>query len=156
LFSTEERFREYTERDTASGCLVWTGAKSSTGYGYMTKPGGGMEHAHRHAWRLVYGEIASSTWLDHSCHRRDCVEVSHLRIATPPENGANRRGPNRNGSTGVRNVHRHGDSYRVRVVKCGQIFEGGLFKDLDTAAAAAKQLRHDLNGAFAGEGAQRE
>jgi hypothetical protein len=41
-------------------------------------------------------------------------------------------------------------------VKCGQIFEGGLFKDLDTAAAAAKQLRHDLNGAFAGEGAQRE
>lgn len=152
LFSADERFSSYSARDSETGCLVWMGAKQANGYGVMTRTGGGMMRAHRYAWEAANGPIPDGAWIDHACHRRDCVEVSHLRLANAVENGANRSVANRNTSTGVRNVHVHEGKYRVRVQAVGKFHDGGLYLSLGEAAEAAARLRTDLFGDFAGKG----
>ena len=152
LFSPEERFEAYSALDSETGCLAWTGAKQPNGYGVMTRPGGGMIRAHRFAWERANGDIPEGAWIDHVCHRRDCVEVSHLRLADASKNGGNRAGANSTSGTGVRNVHMQGGMHRVRVMKDRKSYCGGMHVSLEDAARAAKGLRAELFGEFAGKG----
>lgn len=152
LFSSEDRFSTFSERATSGECLIWTGAKQPNGYGVMTRPGGGMIRAHRYAWERANGPIPDGSWIDHACHRRDCVEASHLRLADASENGGNRAGANTTSGTGVRNVHLQDGEYRVRVMKDRKSHCGGLHASLEDAALAAANLRAELFGEFAGKG----
>lgn len=151
-FDREEAFELRVERDPESGCLRWTGAKNAAGYGVMTRGGGRMVGAHRYAFERANGPIPDGAWIDHACHRRDCVEASHLRLADAPENGWNRSGANKNNALGIRNVCREKKRFRVRANKNGVAHDRGLFDTVEEAAAAAEQLRRELFGEFAGRG----
>lgn len=76
-------------RDDVTGCLVWNG-RLERGYGRMQYDGR-TQYAHRIAWQLARGPIGEGRTIDHLCHNRACIEVDHLREATPEANSRNRR-----------------------------------------------------------------
>lgn len=86
--STSHNIRERLELKTRmleNGCIEWTGAVSSSGYGTTTVCG---KHAlvHRLAWELVHGHIAAGMVICHKCDNPVCVNVDHLFIGTQRDN----------------------------------------------------------------------
>jgi hypothetical protein len=91
----ESRFLTKTQRDEATGCLLWTGSKNAGGYGLImvtipNRPGRPVAMlAHRVAFAQAKGVGAlppgksgltrEKLVIDHKCNQRACVEPSHLR-----------------------------------------------------------------------------
>jgi hypothetical protein len=102
------------ERNT-NGCLIWTGGRRPSGYGYVPVPfdadllataGGrvfGLSHGqtgpHRAIWLLDRGPIPDGFDVEHACHsvdddcpggrgclHRACFDVDHLEPLTRSEN----------------------------------------------------------------------
>ena len=148
--SPEESFAARTER--RGDCLIWTGSQSSNGYGVIWD-GRRLVRVHRYAWERVNGPIPENMLIDHTCYTPLCVNVEHLRIATPSQNSFYRSGPDKhNGKSGVRNVYWRGNRWRVSAIKDGKTYVFGYFEDLDEAAAVAEQARTALFGEYAGRG----
>lgn len=65
-------------------CLVWTDRLSHSGYGLYRSNKGPVVH------RLVYtsfmGEIPTKYVINHTCHHRACVLLTHLEAVTEQEN----------------------------------------------------------------------
>ena len=78
-----------------TGCLIWTGAQTSKGYGSL-RFGGVETYAHRVAWELAHGLIPDDLTIEHRCRVRCCVNVEHMELVTRAENSrlqaAHRRG----------------------------------------------------------------
>ena len=79
----EERFWSRVEKEPGP-CWVWTGGSLASGYGSFRA--GGAAVAHRYAWTLLCGPIASGLQLDHLCRNRRCVNPDHLEPVTQQEN----------------------------------------------------------------------
>lgn len=94
-------------------CLVWTGFCNADGYG-TTRYNGPTIGAHRAAWLHANGAIPGGMEVDHICHVRNCVKVSHLRLATRLEQMNNMSGPYRSNTTGYKGVTRSGDKFIAR------------------------------------------
>lgn len=138
----------YTKRD--GECLVWTRALSPDGYAVM-KAGGRSDQAHRVAWALTHGPIPDGMQVDHICHNRACVEMSHLRLASWSENQWNRKGST--SATGHRNVYAaKGGGYYVQIRHHSKKISFGSYSNLSDAAEAARRGRRELFGDFAGKG----
>lgn len=142
--NAEESFRLRTQWQ--GKCLVWTGAKSQ-GYGSLVDNGQRIR-AHRYAWKRVNGPIPDGMLVDHICHNPSCVNIEHLRLATPSQNAANRKGPDMGSSSGARNVYPLGDDWQV--VVGGQFF--GRYSVIEEAVEVAEAAREDIFGEFAGKG----
>lgn len=71
-----------------SGCWLWTGASTGTGYGQVRIGGrkGKCTVAHRHAYTRLVGEVPLGLELDHLCSQRCCVNPHHLQPVTHLEN----------------------------------------------------------------------
>lgn len=78
-----ERFTAKTATET--GCIVWTGAVNSKGYGCFAI-NRVSQLAHRVAYEAVHGPIPEGMTLDHLCRVRNCVNVDHLEVVTLREN----------------------------------------------------------------------
>lgn len=146
----EEAFAARTER--RGDCLIWTGSRTSDGYGKI-KVNGYAETVTRWVWEREHGPIPEGMRVDHR-YRCDtsCVELAHLRLATPSQNGSNLDGPTKRSSTGVRNVYRRGDRYRVIVMKDGRLNTFGTYNTIAEAAKVAEEKRIELFGKYAGQG----
>ena len=75
-------------------CWLWTGAKSPSGYGCVTRWVEGRNvttQAHRRAWELVNGSIPSGFEVDHLCRTRACVNPEHLELVSHQDNVARGR-----------------------------------------------------------------
>ena len=133
-------------------CLVWTGYINDWGYGVIRVEDKAVS-THRYAWQLANGPIPEGMELDHICHNPACCNVAHLRIASREQNAQNLSGAMRtNKSTGVRNVYKRGDKYRVILGKGGKLHHFGSYSSLAQASEVAAQAREELFGAFAGKG----
>lgn len=78
------RFWGKTKSD-ANGCILWLGAKDTTGYG-IVKIQRKERGAHRVAWELRYGKIGPGLCILHRCDTPPCVNTAHLRLGTKLEN----------------------------------------------------------------------
>lgn len=127
------------------GCRVWHGSKVGNGYGQM-RVNGKSWLAHRAAYTHFVGEIPEGHDIDHTCHNRACIEVSHLRPVTRKQNLENQRAANKNSATGVRGVHFSSQSqkYVAKVYHNGKNYYAGSFGNVDDAGAAVVALRNKL------------
>jgi hypothetical protein len=64
-----------------SGCWVWIGARTSSGYGNF-KFRGRYRGAHRVAYEVLIGMPKLGMELDHLCRNRACCNPSHLEPVT--------------------------------------------------------------------------
>lgn len=85
--------RGRTFHHLADDCLIWTGPKSSVGYGrmYVKVPGrkrkGRVLQVHRAAYELAHGEgSASGLTIDHLCGVPLCCNPNHLEAVALAEN----------------------------------------------------------------------
>ena len=65
-----------------TGCLLWTGAISGGGYGYISMPGRKLLRVHRVMYELFVGPIPDGMVLDHLCRVRRCASPAHLEAVT--------------------------------------------------------------------------
>lgn len=64
-----------------NGCLLWTAAKNSAGYGNFGY-GSRTVKAHRFAYEAMAAPIPDGLSLDHLCRNRACVAPDHLEPVT--------------------------------------------------------------------------
>ncbi len=80
-----ERFFQYVQPVTESGCWVWMGCASPKGYGkFNIKNRSTM--AHRISYEHFNGPIPQGLSIDHVCRVRCCVNPYHMHICTNQEN----------------------------------------------------------------------
>ena len=70
--------------DADSGCWLWTGSRSTKGYGAL-KVGRSPLGAHRVVYGLAY-TIPEGMEIDHLCRMRRCCNPAHLEPVTGAEN----------------------------------------------------------------------
>lgn len=80
-----ERAWRYIQRDRATGCWNWTGAKAN-GYGRISTSGRRDENAHRALYEVLVEKIAPGLVLDHLCRNTACVNPAHMEPVTVAEN----------------------------------------------------------------------
>lgn len=71
--------------DIPGACHWWSGYKVGMGYG-MVRYDGRDIMAHRFLWELEKGPIPDGLQIDHLCNNPACVNIEHMRLATPREN----------------------------------------------------------------------
>lgn len=80
-----ERFMEKVSPEPNTGCWLWAGAISSTGYGSFTARGASVS-SHRFAYPELRGQIPEGLDLDHLCRNRWCCNPTHLEPVTRKTN----------------------------------------------------------------------
>lgn len=88
----ERRFWSYVDQDGPGGCWLWTGARTTAGYGTFSVDSGSV-YAHRWSYEHHVGPIPEGLTIDHvharGCRHTHCVNPEHLEAVTQAEN--NRR-----------------------------------------------------------------
>lgn len=144
----EAAFLANTEPLIWSDCIIWTGAGDGRGYGNIWD-GSRVVKAHRFAYEREHGTVSARMMVDHRCFNRACVNVEHLRLATPQQNARNRSGATR-GSALPRGVDRYRGGYRAQVGTMGVNHHLGSYATVEEASAVAEAKRKELFGEYAG------
>ena len=137
--------RIWAKIDKTDSCWLWTGGRTSNGYGK-----GYLNRRHVYVHRIVYealvGDLEPGAQVDHRCHVKHCCNPAHLLPVDNTGNAQNRRGAQTNSRSGVRGVHwsNQHEKWRVQVKADGRIVSGGLFDSLDDASMVAAALRTRL------------
>src|SRR3990167_7266351 len=88
-----ERIDRHSIPEPNTGCWLWTGQLSASGYGKLEVNRNGRRcklSAHRVAFEVYKGPIPDGLCLDHLCRQRSCINPDHLEPVTKRENA--RRG----------------------------------------------------------------
>src|SRR5262245_35202412 len=80
----ETRFWRNVAVGSGGGCWMWTGAASSSGYGYISSNEKQLR-VHRFAYEMLAGSIRPGLELDHLCREKLCVNPLHLEPVTTRE-----------------------------------------------------------------------
>ena len=78
-----------------SGCHLWAGSSTRSGYGVM-----GGAYTHRYAWERENGAIGAGLCVLHKCDVPSCVNPMHLFLGTVQDNNQDKcnKGRARGGS----------------------------------------------------------
>lgn len=74
-----------TEIDASTGCILWTGGRSGTGYGALWVAGTQV-YAHRLAFEVTHGPIPTGLVVRHTCDVPRCINPEHLELGTKADN----------------------------------------------------------------------
>src|SRR3954469_22295529 len=73
--------RPMVQVDDETDCWIWLGARSK-GYGKVSRGGRSSVQAHKWLYESIFGPVRPDYDLGHTCHRRSCVNPSHVRPIT--------------------------------------------------------------------------
>lgn len=86
----QERFEKYFIPEPNSGCWLWIGGSTRSGYGVFyvgtSRRDRKTTTAHRVSYQLNVGEIPDGFDIDHLCRVRCCVNPDHLEAVSRDEN----------------------------------------------------------------------
>jgi hypothetical protein len=74
--------------EKTDGCWLWTGNKTSAGYGIIRLRGRIHDYAHRYSWQSINGSIPEGLEICHDCDTPACVRPDHLFLGTHGDNMA--------------------------------------------------------------------
>lgn len=75
--------RMWSKFERADGCWIWTGGRSTSGYGKVSLGRRGSSgYAHRVMYELIVEPIPDGWCIDHLCRNKLCVNPSHLEVVT--------------------------------------------------------------------------
>lgn len=81
--SIEDQFWKRVKKE--DGCWIWTGAKSSAGYGQLRHKNK-LYYAHRISYKLHYGKDPGEFHVLHKCDNPACVNPEHLSLGSHLDN----------------------------------------------------------------------
>lgn len=77
----------HLQEDRTSGCWVWTGQVSSSGYGRMMLKdddgGTRLQSAHIASYLAFIGPVPEGKLVRQTCGNRLCINPAHLELTTP-------------------------------------------------------------------------
>lgn len=85
-----------------SGCLLWLGTVSDSGYGRLKIGSQTPQPAHRVAWEIANGPVPAGMHVCHKCDVPACVNPRHLFLGTHDDNMADKKRKGRCGHPGDR------------------------------------------------------
>jgi len=92
-------FDDYWMPEPNSGCWLWLGCLSKSGYGSGSDGDGGVMLAHRRSWKIRHGALPPNPMcILHKCDVRCCVNPDHLFVGTKADNNADRHRKGRDNS----------------------------------------------------------
>lgn len=139
------RLDKDTNKSGPKGCWLWEGATIPAGYGHMYADGR-MQYVHRLSYERHKGTIPEGRYIDHECHVRNCINPTHLRLATPGENMQNLSGPSQDNTSGYIGVHyyKSRDKYTAYINIGGKRVNLGYFLTKEAAWEARKVKEIEL------------
>lgn len=122
MAALRNKFAGRVRVDEASGCHVWTGDHTSSGYGVVRVDGVGRVGAHRLAYTLENGPIPDGMLVLHRCDNPACVNASggHLFTGTAADNVRDKVSKGRHSNqTKTHCVHGHAFDEKNTLIRKG-------------------------------------
>ena len=88
-WSLKQRLDHRSIRDPKTGCILWTGSRTTNGYGGLNYRGRHLQ-AHRASWLAHRGPIPAGLLVCHRCDVRPCINPDHFFLGTQKQNMADK------------------------------------------------------------------
>jgi hypothetical protein len=128
-------------------CWEWTASLKSNGYGsFRSGPDHGLSSgAHRVAYELTHGEIASGLHVLHSCDHRKCCNPKHLYLGTNQDNVDDKVRKNRQSHTiGMTNGMARLTEVQVKSIKSDPRSLREIAKDYEVSHVQIGYIRRGI------------
>ena len=138
--------RFWDKVDTRGECWVWTGSRTSKGYGKFGVSGGKWELAHRVAWRIYHSD-PGLLYVLHRCDNPPCVRKEHLFLGDAKANAEDRERKGRgNQPAGVRHPRAKLTESQVNAIRADSIStHTSLARQYGVSPAAIRFVRTGRN-----------